>query len=330
MAPTVSVEIFVDDACWGGIVLLVREALAIAGTLQARSADLGGSQLFQVRLAGLARRPVRSFTGPLIEPETTLDMAVLPQVVVVPPFFFADDERKPIAPQLRAWLLEAYDAGAIVVCMASGVRVLAETGLLDGRNVTGNLSDQRMFARHHPQVRFAPETALLIDGRIVSAGSINPCMDAVTYIVAQFVGETAAHKFARYTNSVGQPSYERAAIKHAAYKQHADQRVKLAQEFIERYFKQEISAQDAAQRATMSLRNFTRRFQQAVGMAAHLYIARCRVEHAMELLQQPGRSILQVALESGFRNEAAMRRAFDQQVQVTPTAYRAALRGNGG
>ena len=100
------------------------------------------------------------------------------------------------------------------------------------------------------------------------------------------------------------------------------QRIKQAQEYIERHFKQDISVEDTARRAAMSVRNFSRRFQMAVGMPAVAYLARCRVEHAKELLAQPGATILQVALQCGFNNEAALRRAFKQYSGRTPMQYR--------
>lgn len=324
MKKPVLVNVLIADGCWAGLALLVKEALAVAGTLHARSADIGEAALFQVELTGQTRAPVRSFTGPELTPESTIRRTVVPQVIVVPPHFFASDEPQPIAPRLSRWLVECHQAGAIIVSMASGVRLLAETGLLDGRDVTGNLSDHRIFARHYPQIRFMPEAPLVIDGRLISASSINPCMDACAYLVQHFVGEKAAHKFSRYTNSVTHPSYERMAIKHAPHKQHGDQRIRQAQEFMEHYFKQDITVEDAARRAAMSVRNFSRRFQQAVGMAAHVYLARCRAEFAKDLLAQPGKSMLQVALQSGFRNEVTLRRAFSQLYATTPTAYRSA------
>ncbi len=328
----VAVSVLIDHDCWGGLALLVKEAFAIAGTLHARSADLEASEHFRVRLVARTRAPVRSFTGPQLVPESTLAAARRPQIVVVPPFFFSDEERKPIPAPLKRWLVEAHANGAVLVCMASGVRLLAETGLLDGHEVTGNPSDQRYFARHFPRIRFTPQTPLVIDGRIISAASINPCMDAISYLVGQFMGEPAARKFSRYTNSLAQPTYERMAMKTAPHKQHADQRIKQSQEFIERHFKDDISVEEAARRAVMSVRNFSRRFQQAVGMAPHSYIARCRAEFAKDLLAQPGLSILQVARQSGFRNEVTLRRAFDQLLGTTPTAYRSAtvVRRNGG
>ena len=48
----VQVSIFIDDNCWAGLAILIKESLAIAGTLHARSADLRKSELFTVNLVG--------------------------------------------------------------------------------------------------------------------------------------------------------------------------------------------------------------------------------------------------------------------------------------
>ncbi len=321
----VQVSVYIDDNCWGGLAILIKESLAIAGTLHNRSADLRESELFAVNLVGPTRLPVTSFTGPLITPQRTIRNAPQPHVIVITSFFLPGEDRLRIRPELRRWLIQSYEKGAILMGLASGVRLLAETGLLDGHEITGNLSDQRVFANHYPLIRFSPETPLVIDGRIISAASINPCLDACAYLVSQFYGEAAAHKFTKYTNSITHPTYERMALTNAPWKQHADHRVKQAQEFIERHFKQDISVDDAARRASMSGRNFSRRFQMAVGMSAVAYIARCRVEHAKELLAQPRASVLQVALQCGFNNEASFRRAFIQFCARTPTQYRSAI-----
>lgn len=321
----VQVSVYIDDNCWAGLAILIKESLAIAGTLHTRSADLQVSELFAVNLVSPTGQPVKSFTGPVVAAQRSIRNAPTPQVIVITSFFLPSEERVKIRPDLRRWLIRSYEKGAIVMGLASGVRLLAETGLLDGHEATGNLSDQRVFAAQYPLIRFSPEIPLVIDGRIISAASINPCLDACAYLVSQFYGEAAAHKFTRYTNSIAHPTYERMALINAPMKQHADLRIKQAQEYIERQFKRDISVEDAARRASMSTRNFSRRFQMAVGMSAVAYIARCRVEHAKELLAQPGASMLQVALQSGFNNEASFRRTFIQFCARTPTHYRSAI-----
>ncbi len=321
----VRVSIYVDNGCWAGSALLIKELLAVAGTLQARSGDLSRSSLFEVTLVGPTRQPVASFTGPALVPDKSLRNAPPAQIVIIPSFFLANDGRQPVTAAFKRWVMRAHEAGAFLVALTSGVRLLAETGLLDGHEVTGNLSDQRTFSACYPRIRFSPHTPLIIDGRVISTASINPSIDACAYLVGHFFGQRAAQKFARFTNSVAQPTYEQLALAMTPYKQHADQRIKHAQANLERYFMQEVSIGDAARQASMSVRNFTRRFQLAAGIAPVKYLTLCRVEHAKHLLAQRGASIREIALQCGFNEEATFRRAFKRSCGVTPSRYRTSL-----
>jgi AraC family transcriptional activator FtrA len=321
----INVSIYIETNCWAGIVMLVKEALAIAGTLHARSGDLEASRLFKVSLVGRDLTPVRSFTGGDLIPDATI-RSRRPHVIVVPPLFFTDDAPHRLAPAVCKWLVKSYEEGAIVLGLASGVRTLAATGLLDGLEATGNPADQKMFARHYPGIRFSPQLQLSIDERIVTAATVTPCLDACAYIISRFHGEAVARKFTRYTNSVAQPTYEHIALSNAPLKQHADPRIRQAQEFIERHFMQKITVAEEARRAAMSVRNFSRRFQQAVGQSPHAYLTGCRLEHAKDLLARPELSMLEVALQCGFADAITLRRAFRDQFAQTPTQYRASLR----
>ncbi|WP_394778151.1 GlxA family transcriptional regulator [Undibacterium sp.] len=325
MKQPVQVSIYIDDGCWAGVAILIKELLVIAGTLHSRSVDLEKAELFRVSLQGPSAAPVRSFTGTMITPDSVIkNGSPMPDVVVIPPYYFSSAQPAPLRTAFRRWLIRAYDSGAILLGFDSGVRMLAESGLLNGHEATGNLSDQKTFASHYPQIRFSPHLPLVIDGRIVSATGTAPSMEACAYLVGQFYGEAAAHKFTRYTNPAAGPAAERAAQNDTdtTWKNHADHRVRQAQEFIERHFNQDISVEDAARRAAMSLRNFSRRFQRAAGMSALNYILYCRIEHAKKILELRGGPVLQVALECGFNNEASFRRAFRLVCGQTPMQYR--------
>lgn len=136
--------------------------------------------------------------------------------------------------------------------------------------------------------------------------------------------ERAANKLARYANSLQQPTFEHLALATAPWKQHADPRIRQAQTYIERQFRQDLSVSDVASRVAMSERNFTRRFRAAAGLSPARYLTKCRIEHARQLLEFEHLPVLTVAMRCGFRDESAFRRSFRHLCGVTPSAYRAA------
>ncbi len=77
-----------------------------------------------------------------------------------------------------------------------------------------------------------------------------------------------------------------------------------------------------AQRVGLSRSVFAARFAALVGMPAMQYLARWRLVLAARLLERPGTSVAQAALDVGYTSELAFQRAFKRQVGVTPSAWR--------
>jgi transcriptional regulator GlxA family with amidase domain len=311
----ISANIFIDHNCWAGAVMLIRELLAVAGTLNAREPDLQAAAMFDVDLVGPTLRPVRSFTGPALVPERSLRNARAADILVLPSFY----GEVPASPALLRWIVRHYDAGGCILASASGVRLLAASGLLDGRDATCNLADRRAITASRPAVRLSPQSPLVVDGRLITAAGITPTIDACAHLVNRFHGENAALKFARYANSARQLAQAGSA---AAKTGHEDARVGAAQRYIEQHSCAGITPDDVARHVAMSQRNLARRFSAALGLTPVQYILQCRIEQAKRLLAKPHMGLRRVAIETGFSDEAVFRRAFKQLTGQAPTAWR--------
>lgn len=300
--------------------MLIRELLAIAGTLNARQPDLDSAAMFDVALVGPSMQAVRSFTGPALLPERSLRNARPAEVLVLPSFY----GEVPASPALLRWIAKHYEAGGCILASASGVRLLAATGLLDGRDATCNLADRRTIAALRPAIRLSPQSPLMVDGRLITAASITPTIDACAHLVKRFHGEKAALKFARYANSARQLADVGISNGHH---EHNDTRVQAAQRYIEQHSCAGITPDDVARHVSMSQRNLARRFSSALGVTPVQYILQCRIEQAKRLLARPDASLRRVAFETGFSDEAVFRRAFKQQAGHAPSTWRALLLG---
>lgn len=295
--------------------MLIRELLAVAGTLNAREPNLAAAAMFNVALIGPTMQPVRSFTGPALLPEHSLRNARQAEVLVLPSFY----GDVPSSHAMLRWIVRHYEAGGCILASASGVRLLAATGLLDGRDATCNLADRRAIASARPAVRLSPQAPLVVDGRLITAASISPTIDACAHLVQRFHGEKAALKFARYANSARQLADVGNAGRHT---EHGDARVQAAQRYIEQHSCAGITPDDVARHVAMSQRNLARRFSAALGLTPVQYILQCRIEQAKRLLARPDMSLRRAAIETGFSDEAVFRRAFKQLAGQAPSAWR--------
>jgi transcriptional regulator GlxA family with amidase domain len=94
-----------------------------------------------------------------------------------------------------------YDRGAVLCSACSGIFLLAETGLFDGKDATVHFGYARAFATAYPAVRIHPERVLIISGlreELVSSGASMTWHDLVLYLIAWYAGATAAQKVARF------------------------------------------------------------------------------------------------------------------------------------
>jgi AraC family transcriptional regulator len=69
-------------------------------------------------------------------------------------------------------------------------------------------------------------------------------------------------------------------------------------------------------------------FKQSVGVPPRVYLTRIRMEKACELLEKTDLPVTEIAFEVGYASNQAFARVFLKERNMTPTAYRRAVRGS--
>jgi transcriptional regulator GlxA family with amidase domain len=88
-----------------------------------------------------------------------------------------------------------------------------------------------------------------------------------------------------------------------------------------------LTLTDLATHAAVSVRTFTRRFREEVGLSAQEWLTQQRIDRARHLLEETDLPIDQVAEQSGLGTAAVMRKHFARTLGISPSAYRSAFRG---
>jgi AraC family transcriptional regulator len=101
---------------------------------------------------------------------------------------------------------------------------------------------------------------------------------------------------------------------------HGLPRQKLNQivDYIEAHLAQNLELEDLATQVGMSQFYFSRLFKQSLGISPHQYVIQQRVEQAKRLIQQGQLSLVDIALDCGFANQAHLNRHFKRLTGVTP------------
>jgi AraC-like DNA-binding protein len=82
------------------------------------------------------------------------------------------------------------------------------------------------------------------------------------------------------------------------------------------------SVEEMAEVAKLSLRQFRRRFQSALGCSPHAYLSTRRLSYARELLNGNALNITQVARELGFSSVHGFSRWFRREADVNASSFR--------
>lgn len=99
-------------------------------------------------------------------------------------------------------------------------------------------------------------------------------------------------------------------------------RVAWAAEFIRQNSMRSLSLDDICVEAGLSASHLIRAFKEAYGLTPHIYQLNCRIEFSRSQLRA-GHSIADVALASGFADQAHFQRVFKRFVAATPGQYQA-------
>jgi AraC family transcriptional regulator len=95
-----------------------------------------------------------------------------------------------------------------------------------------------------------------------------------------------------------------------------------ASELLHEHMHGPIRLADVARECGLSVSHFARSFKISFGLSTHQWLMRHRIDHAKQLLSQASLSLIEIAIQSGFNDQAAFTRVFHQLVGVSPGRWR--------
>lgn len=174
----------------------VMNGAALMGVAQAAA-----GAPFQVEIVGESVGSLELASGVPIKVQRAIDSIESSDIVIVPSVLLQPNGwQKERYPRLVEWLRTMHRRGAVLCSACSGIFLLAETGLFDGRDATVHFSYARTFAAAFPAVSIHPERVLVISGlheELVSSGASTTWHDMVLHLIARFAGATTAQEVAR-------------------------------------------------------------------------------------------------------------------------------------
>jgi transcriptional regulator GlxA family with amidase domain len=178
-------------------------------------------------------------------------------------------------PELVDWLRKMHGKGAMLCSACTGALLLAETGLLDGREATIHWAFAPTFHRNFPKVRLRTQDVLVTAGEhqeLVMTGGVMSWHDLALHLIARCVGPTAAQAMSKLLmlewHADGQVPY----MGFSPSLDHGDSLVLQLQEWLQSHYMAANPVEEMVARSGLSERTIERRFRKAAGCSPILYV----------------------------------------------------------
>lgn len=294
--------------------------LSVPGIVLGTAQSAPGEPQYEVQYCAETPGVVSTDQGLGLAVAHGLELMEASDVIVIPAW--SDQAVAASAPLVSALQL-ANAQGKLIVGLCLGAFVLAEAGLLDGKEATTHWVWRDEFARRFPEVRFRPEVLYVSADNIVTSAGTVAAIDCCLHLIRQRQGADVANRTAKMLvtpphRQGGQAQYVEHPVPQLPSETHLSDvlvwaRINLASD---------LSLDALADRAKMSRRTFTRRFREATGSTVSKWLNAERVARAQELLETTDLSIECVAGEAGFGTPLSLRQQFGIHLGTSPSEYR--------
>lgn len=223
---------------------------------------------------------------------------------------------------LSRWLARQSERSTLIASNCTGAFLLAESGLLNGREATTHWGYSDQFRQRYPDVLCHPEKLITVDGPIACAGGGMARWDLGVHLVERYAGVKVARELAKaFVIDAGRTSQAPySALQARRY--HTDAPILRLQKWLHGHFDHPVSLKIMCEISNLTERFLIRRFKTATGDGPTNYLQLLRIESARHGLETTQQSVEQITQSVGYEDVSSFSRLFRKQTGLSPGAYR--------
>jgi transcriptional regulator GlxA family with amidase domain len=324
------------DGCYASSLAGFGDVLLVTNAHLSRQQHKTGSAIarpFAWQFVSHKGKPVTACNGLTLNTTSPLPEEKL-DIIFIPGLYYSGHDAfermlEEAEPQ-REWLKAQWQQGAVLAANCTGTFLLAETGLLHGRQATTTWWMEKLFRERYPGVNLQLRSMVTEEDRLWCAGASASYMLQAVRMVERFCGANTATLTAKTmlidTSQTTQLPYLPLQMETL----HSDTMVAKAQHWLLKHFAEDVSLPVLAAALSVSVRTLIRHFNSVLGTTPLTYLQNLRIEISMTLLESGGLSIEEIANQVGYQNASSFTRLFRKQVGSTPAAYRSRFASTAG
>lgn len=296
-----------------------RQIFAMANNFMAQQ---GAPPLFHIQLVGLDKSTPAAGGLFTINADATISEVNKTDLVIIPAVDGDLGEAIDINKDFAPWITKQYAQGAEIASLCVGAFLLASTGLVNGKSCATHWVAQNEFRKMFPEVNLVTEKIITEDSGIYSSGGAFSYLNLILHIVEKFAGREMALSLAKVFAIEIERDNQSRFIMFNGQKDHEDDDIRAAQEYIEKNYTEKLSVDQLASTFALGRRSLERRFKKATANTVQEYIQRVKIEAAKKNLESSRKTVSEVMYEVGYSDTKAFRTTFKKITGLSPIEYK--------
>ena len=228
-----------------------------------------------------------------------------------------------LAERVADWIASRAPDIRRIASVCTGIYGIAPTALLDGREVATHWAFADEVQRRFPKLRVDRDALFRKDGRFYTSAGISAGIDLALAMVEEDLGPDAALAVAReMVVYLKRPGGQNQYSEPLRFQVEASDRFADLAAWIPSHLRADLSVEALADRASLSVRQFSRAFKERFGVTPAAFVEDARLTEACRRLAARRSNIEAVARSVGYESDDAFRRAFERRFGVSPGHYR--------
>ncbi|GAA4791908.1 helix-turn-helix domain-containing protein [Olivibacter ginsenosidimutans] len=282
----------------------------------------GEKALFQVEYVGIKKNIAANDGEYVIKIDRLLDEVDHTDLVIIPALYGRMRDAVKANEEAIPWFIKMHRIGTEIASLCLGAFLLGATGLVNNKKCSTHWAYYHEFKETYPDIHLVEGTIITDEGNIYSSGGANSIWNLLLYLLEKYTDRNIAIMAAKYFAIDIDRNSQGAFTIFSGQKDHKDEEILLAQEFIEQNYANKHTIEDLAAKVNISRRSFERRFKHATNNTVTEYIQRVRIESAKRSFEASRKNVSEVMYDVGYTDTKAFRDVFKKVTGLTPIEYR--------
>lgn len=284
--------------------------------------NFGKPRLFNVQLVGITKDAQcydRFFS---VVPDKTINDPLKADLIIIPAVNGEWKTVVEINKEFFPWINRQYQHGSDVASLCVGAFLLAGTGLLKGKRCATHWLSADDFRKLFPDVNLVSEKIITEENGLYSSGGANSFWNLLLYLMEKYTDREMAILCSKYYQIEIDRDSQSPFIMFKGQRDHQDEDIKKAQEYIENNFRERITVDKLSSMFAMGRRSLERRFKKATSNTVTEYIQRVKIEAAKKSFETSRKNVDEIMDEVGYSDNKAFRSIFKRTTGLSPVEYK--------